>query len=121
MLKDYLTPENLGGELAEIGQNIRGGIPSAVFGVNFAEKCLIASSVGLPVLYIVKDGLYGAKIAEELTALSGERTVYLPAKDDVLLYKSAFDRTSLFARLNALYEIKNGARFVVTTFQSLLQ
>lgn len=121
MLKDYLTPENLGGELAEIGQNIRGGIPSAVFGVNFAKKCLIASSVGLPVLYIVKDGLYGAKIAEELTALSGERTVYLPAKDDVLLYKSAFDRTSLFARLNALYEIKNGARFVVTTFQSLLQ
>ncbi len=121
MLKDYLTPENLGGELAEIGQNIRGGIPSAVFGVNFAEKCLIASSVGLPVLYIVKDGFYGAKIAEELTALSGERTVYLPAKDDVLLYKSAFDRTSLFARLNALYEIKNGARFVVTTFQSLLQ
>lgn len=121
MLKDYLTPENLGGEFAEIGQNIRGGIPSAVFGVNFAEKCLIASSVGLPVLYIVKDGLYGAKIAEELTALSGERTVYLPAKDDVLLYKSAFDRTSLFARLNALYEIKNGARFVVTTFQSLLQ
>ena len=121
MLKDYLTPENLGGELAEIGQNIRGGIPSAVFGVNFVEKCLIASSVGLPVLYIVKDGLYGAKIAEELTALSGERTVYLPAKDDVLLYKSAFDRTSLFARLNALYEIKNGARFVVTTFQSLLQ
>lgn len=121
MLKDYLTPENLGGELAEIGRNIRGGIPSAVFGVNFAEKCLIASSVGLPVLYIVKDGLYGAKIAEELTALSGERTVYLPAKDDVLLYKSAFDRTSLFARLNALYEIKNGAKFVVTTFQSLLQ
>lgn len=121
MLKDYLTPENLGGELAEIVRNIRGGIPSAVFGVNFAEKCLIASSVGLPVLYIVKDGLYGAKIAEELTALSGERTVYLPAKDDVLLYKSAFDRTSLFARLNALYEIKNGARFVVTTFQSLLQ
>lgn len=121
MLKDYLTPENLGGELAEIGRNIRGGIPSAVFGVNFAEKCLIASSVCLPVLYIVKDGLYGAKIAEELTALSGERTVYLPAKDDVLLYKSAFDRTSLFARLNALYEIKNGARFVVTTFQSLLQ
>lgn len=121
MLKDYLTPENLGGELAEIGRNIRGGIPSAVFGVNFAEKCLIASSVGLPVLYIVKDGLYGAKIAEELTALSGERTLYLPAKDDVLLYKSAFDRTSLFARLNALYEIKNGARFVVTTFQSLLQ
>lgn len=121
MLKDYLTPENLGGELAEIGQNIRGGIPSAVFGVNFAEKCLIASSVGLPVLYIVKDGLYGAKIAEELTALSGERTVYLPAKDDVLLYKSAFDRTSLFARLNALYAIKNGAKFIVTTFQSLLQ
>lgn len=121
MLKDYLKPENLGNELAEIGRDIRGGIPSAVFGVNFAEKCLIASSVGLPVLYIVKDGLYGAKIAEELTALSGERTVYLPAKDDVLLYKSAFDRTSLFARLNALYEIKNGARFVVTTFQSLLQ
>ena len=102
MLKDYLKPENLGNELAEIGRDIRGGIPSAVFGVNFAEKCLIASSVGLPVLYIVKDGLYGAKIAEELTALSGERVVYLLAKGGVVLYRSAFERASLFGRLLVL-------------------
>ncbi len=121
MLKDYLQPNLLSDELVALADDIRGGIPSAVFGVNFAEKCHVAVATGLPLLYIVKDGLYGAKIREELAAFSGENVVYLPAKDDVLLYKTAFDRTTLFQRLEALYEIKKGAKIVVTTFQALLQ
>ena len=121
MLKEFLSPEQLGDEFRTLSNDIRSGIPSAVFGVNFAEKCLFASAVGFPVLYIVKDGLYGAKVKEEISALTGEKAVYLPAKDDVLLYKTAFDRNSLFNRLEALYDIKRGVRFVVTTFQALLQ
>lgn len=121
MLKDYLQPNILGGEFQDFADCVRGGIPSAVFGVNFAEKCHLASTFDGRVLYVVKDGLYAARVVQELEALSGEKAVYLPAKDDVLLYKNAFDRSSLFARLEALYEIKKGAKFVVTTFAALLQ
>ena len=121
MLKNYLLPEDLGEEFYNLKQSVADGIPSAVFGVNLAEKCHLVTTLDLPVLYIVRDGLYGMKVSEELSAFSGEKVVYLPAKDDVLLYKTAFDRGSLFSRLNALYEIKKGAKYVVSTFEALLQ
>ncbi len=121
MLEDYIDFNKIGGEAEEVVASVRSGIPSAVFGVDFAEKCLIASNIKMPVLYIVKDGLYGMKVAEEISALSGEEAVYLNAKDDVLLYKTSFDKTVLYNRLSALYKIKNGAKFVIATFESLLQ
>ena len=50
MLKNYLTAEQLGEEILSIVNAVRGGIPSAVFGVTLAEKCHIASATGLPAL-----------------------------------------------------------------------
>ena len=64
MLKDYLALENLGEEFAEYKNDVRSGLPSAVFGVNFAEKCHLTAMLDLPILYIVKDSFYGARIAE---------------------------------------------------------
>ncbi len=121
MLKDYLALENLGEEFAEYKNDVRSGLPSAVFGVNFAEKCHLTAMLGMPILYIVKDSFYGARIAEQLRCLSGEEVVFLPAKDDVLLYKTAFNKERLYLRLKALYSIQKGAKIVVTTFESLLQ
>ena len=121
MLYDYIDTDKIGGEGKALAESVRGGIPSAVFGVDFSAKCLIAVNLKLPILYIVKDSLYAMKVTEELSALSGEKAVYLNAKDDVLLYKNFFEKTALYNRLTALYEIKKGAKFVVTTFESLLQ
>ncbi|MBO4262896.1 MAG: hypothetical protein J5903_03830 [Clostridia bacterium] len=121
MLDGYIKINNDGGECSAVLNAIRSGIPSAVFGINFAEKCRLAASLDAPVLYIVKDGLYAASARDEISAMTGEEVVYLPPKDDVLLYKNSFDKTALYARLSALYRIMRGARIVVATFESLLQ
>ncbi|MBO4262427.1 MAG: hypothetical protein J5903_01435, partial [Clostridia bacterium] len=121
MLGDYLEFGDLGEEFVSLSESVRGGIPSAVFGVTFSEKCHLAAGLSAPVLYIVKDPIYGRKVAEETEALTGKETVFLPAKDDVLLYKTAFDKAGLFSRLDALCKIKKGARTIVTTFEALLQ
>ncbi|MBR1867133.1 MAG: transcription-repair coupling factor [Clostridia bacterium] len=121
MLKDILNAFNEDDEVSSAIKSIRSGLPSAVFGVGFSEKCHIASLIGTPILYIVKDGIYAAQVVEELSALVGEEVVYLPAKDDVLLYKTSFDKGVLYKRLNALYAISKGARYVVATPESLLQ
>lgn len=121
MLKDYLTAENSGEEVSSIVKAVRGGIPSAVFGVTFAEKCHISSAFDCPLLYIAKDSLYAMKVVEELKGLTGEDVVFLPAKDDVLLFKTAFDKSRFYERLSAIYKIERGAKYVVATFESLLQ
>ena len=121
MLKDYLKAENSGEEVSSVVKAVRGGIPSAVFGVSCSEKCHIASATDSPVLYIAKDSLYAAKVVEELKGLTGEDVVFLPAKDDVLLFKTAFDKSRFYSRLSAVYKIQNGAKYVVATFESLLQ
>ena len=47
--------------------------------------------------------------------------VYLPAKDDVLLFNKAFNKDSLYNRIYSLYQLSQGADFLVATFESLIQ
>lgn len=121
MLKNLLGLNNLGGEFKRLFDAVRRGQSSAVFGVSLNEKCHLAGSLDLPVLYIAKDGIYAAKAAEQLSDITGRRAVLLPPKDDVLLFKKAVSKDSLFKRLEALYRIKRGAKYVVTTMEALLQ
>ena len=99
MLRNYLTFDNLGVDFENLANDVRSGLPSAVFGVTFAEKCHLATMLETPIVYIVKDMLYGARVAEQLTCLSGKEVVLLPPKDDVLLFKTAFNKERLYQRL----------------------
>ena len=121
MLCDYIKPEYLCDEIREIVDDVRGGIPTAVFGVQASEKYHLASCSGLPFVYIAKDELTAKNAAREIRALSGKKAVYLPAKDDVLLYNKTFGKASCYARVCALYQLQNGADGVCATFESLLQ
>ena len=121
MLKNFLNSANYGGVYNRIKDDVCGGIPTAVFGVSFAEKCRVVSSFDSQVLYIVRDMLTAKKVQEEVSQICGEECVYLPAKDDTLLYKSAFDKENLYKRITALYKIQNGASKIVTTFEALMQ
>ncbi|MBR2336339.1 MAG: transcription-repair coupling factor [Clostridia bacterium] len=121
MLRNYLAFDNLGVDFENLANDVRSGLPSAVFGVTFAEKCHLASMIGTPVVYIAKDMLYGARVAEQIRCISGKEVVLLPPKDDVLLFKAAFNKERLYQRLSALYKIKSGAQIIVTTLESLTQ
>lgn len=121
MLKSFLCCEKYGGFYNEIKDCVCGGIPTAVFGVNFSDKCRQVASFNNPVLYIVRDAITAKKACVEISQITGEEVVFLPAKDDCLLYKSAFDKENLYSRLTALFKIQSGAKVVVTTFEALMQ
>ena len=121
MLKDLLALEGLGEQFRLLADCVRRGIPSAAFGVSASEKAHIAALVGKPVLYVAKDRVSAMSTAELMSQIAGEECVYLPPKDDVLLYKHAFNRDSLYRRISALHKMQSGVRLVTTTFEALLQ
>lgn len=121
MLKKLLCSEKFGGVYNQIKNSVCGGVPTAVFGVSFAEKCRIVNSFDGSVLYIVRDSFTAKKAVNQLNGLSSDSAVYLPAKDDCVLYKSNFDKENLYKRLTALYKIQSGVKTVVTTFEALMQ
>ena len=121
MLTDFIKPKN-SETFKEFSENTRSSIPTAVYGVSDSVKYLLASCLeSSNVLYITRDALSARKAKEELECLTGKKCVFLPAKDDVLLYKKAFNKNSLFNRMTALYEIGKGADFVCCSFEALLQ
>lgn len=121
MLNKYIQPENLCEEINSLVTDVRSGIPTAAFGVSFSEKCHIASVLNCPVIYIAKDELTAKAVSKEILAFSNKKVVYLPAKDDVLLFNKAFNKDSLYNRIYAIYQLMQGADFLVATFESLLQ
>ncbi len=121
MLKKLIKSERFGWQNNQITESVCGGIPTAVFGVSFSEKSVIVSSFDTPVLFIVRDSITAKKYLSEISQITGEKVVYLPAKDDSLLLRPVFDKENMFKRLTALHEIKIGAKIVIATFESLMQ
>lgn len=121
MLDKYLSAENLGESFLSLKNDVRSGMSAAVFGVQSAEKYHIAAMFDLPVIYIARDALVANNAATELRALSGKKVVFLPAKDDVLLYNKAFNKDNYYARISALYQLMRGVDIVTCTFEALLQ
>ena len=120
MLNDLLTPAS-SGKLQNVICDIQGGLRTAVFGVPFSQKSRIISLINGKVIFIVKSVTEAKNYVEEISALTDKKVVFLPSKDDVLLYKQAYDKQSLYNRITAVYDILNGAEITVTTFEALLQ
>ena len=121
MKKGFFKAENVGGEYALFAEEVRRGTPTAVFGVSDSLKYLLASLVDRPVLYITNDAVSARKAAENVASLSGKRTAVIAAKDEVLLYRRALSKDSLFRRLEGVYALKNGAPFVAAELDALIQ
>ena len=92
----------------------------AAFGVQPNEKPLLVSGANCA-LYVCSDYVESQRVFRELSALTGGKVVYLPHKDDVLLYKNASSKNTLFQRNFALCELISGANFVVACIDSLMQ
>ncbi len=121
MKRNFFTLQQLGEEYASYEEDIRRGTPTAVFGVSDSLKYLLAGASPLPVVYVVGDGTSARKAADNIAALSGKKTEVLAAKDEVLLYRKALSKDSLFRRLNGIYALYGGADVVVAELDALLQ
>lgn len=91
----------------------------AAFGVQPSEKPFIAANVRGFSLYVTSDYVEAQRVFRTVSTLL-PRTVYVPSKDDVLLYKHA-SKNFVFERNFALYSICNGANAAVTTVETLMQ
>ncbi|MGN1104980.1 MAG: hypothetical protein ACI4QI_08935, partial [Candidatus Coproplasma sp.] len=121
MKRGFFNPEFLQGDFPSIKEDIRLGVPMAVFGVTDSLKYLTASVCERPVLYICATPVEAASAYAAISVLSGKRCAYLPPKDDVLLYKSAVSKDALFKRIEGLCGILGGAEIIVCDVEAALQ
>lgn len=121
MKEHFFSFDNIGGEYPRLKEELRRGTPTAVFGVSDSMKYLVASLIDAPVVYITADGVSARKAAENAAALSGKKTAVLAAKDEVLLYRKALSKDSLFRRLNGIYALQSGCPFVAAEIDALVQ
>ena len=120
MLNNLLVTET-STKLKNVIRDILGGHRTAVFGVPFSQKSRIISLIEGKAIFIVKSATDAKNYVDELQSLTDKKVVFLPSKDEVLLYKQAYDKQSLYDRITAIYDILNGAEITVTTFEALLQ
>ncbi len=113
--------EQLGEEYASYANDLRRGTPTAVFGVSDPLKYLLAGLTPFPVVYVTADGISARKAADNIAALTGKTTEVLAAKDEVLLYRKALSKDSLFRRLNGVYALQNGCEVVTAEIDALIQ
>ena len=92
----------------------------AAFGVQPGEKPFICANVNGFALYVTSDYVEAQRVFQTVSTLL-PNTVFLPAKDDVLLYKRSNSKNSVYERNFALYRILHGANAAVTTVESLMQ
>ena len=120
-MKNFFSFNQIGGEYPALADELRRGTPTAVFGVADSLKYLIAAMIEKPVLYITADGVSAQKVAENVAALSGKETAVISAKDEVLLYRKALSKDSLFKRLCGVRALTTGCPFVACEIDALLQ
>ena len=121
MKRSFFQLYQLGEEYASYAEDIRRGTPTAVFGVSDSLKYLLAGITPFPVVYITADGVSAQKAAENIEALSGKKTAVLAAKDEVLLYRKALSKDSLFKRLSGIHALQNGCEVVTAEIDALIQ
>lgn len=121
MKRNFLRLEDLGEEYSSYANDLRRGTPTAVFGVSDSFKYLLAGLTPFPVVYVTADGISARKAADNIASLTGKKTEVLAAKDEVLLYRKALSKDSLFRRLNGIYALQSGAEVVTAEIDALLQ
>ncbi len=120
MINNIINAEKYQNSVSEFLSSIRQGIPSAVFGVTEAFSNYLISLIPNKTLLVVKDRLVGVNACKQILEFSGKKAVYLPPKDQTLVFGKAFSKDSYFERLTALSKIKD-ADVIVCPIESLMQ
>jgi len=120
MLLDILKLNQKSESLKSFLENIRQGVPMAVFGIESAYKNFLVASVDKPVLYVVKDRLTAESACMMIKQFSNKKAFVLPAKDEVLLSAIAFSKDNVNARISVLSKIRE-ADVVIVTAEGIIQ
>ena len=120
MLEDFLSLKNRDNSISEFIDNVRQGIPSAVFGVNDSFKNFLVSTINDKVLFVAKDGVAARNFKDGIKEFSDKTVVYIPPKDEILLQAKAFSKDSAYERIAALYAAAK-ADVIVATAETLMQ
>ncbi|MBR2614394.1 MAG: transcription-repair coupling factor [Clostridia bacterium] len=100
--------------------DLRQGIPLAIFGLSNSAKCHFVSLMADRGLFILKDRYSLLKAKEILSGFTTKKVVILPEKAEVLIPFKGFQKDNLFERLCAFKDMQN-ADIVLTTFEALMQ
>ena len=101
--------------------DIRLGTPTAAFGLSETHKFLLAAITQGKQVYVCADAISAQKAYAGISTLSDKKCVYLPAKDEVVLYKDALSKDALYRRICAVYGLLNGADCVICEIEALMQ
>lgn len=93
----------------------------AAFGVQPNEKPFIASNAEQFALYVTSDYVEAQRVWRAMQAVSGGEVVYIPSKEDVLLYKRNASKNVVYSRNLALHKVLHGADAAVVCVDALMQ
>ncbi|MCH5151962.1 MAG: transcription-repair coupling factor [Clostridiales bacterium] len=93
----------------------------AAFGAQPNEKPFIAANSDVFSLYVTSDYVEAQRVLRTIQAIGSGNVVYLPAKEDVLLYKGSSSKNSVYSRNYALHQILTNADCAVTCIDALIQ
>ena len=120
-LEDLLSLHNLGGEFAELYDFVNEGKSCAAVALGPAERAHIATHLGKKVLYVVPDSPTQNMMFERLKSFCEDAAVLEP-KDDLLIYRKAFQHSRITSRLRVLAAMARGeVSCVITTPQALAE
>lgn len=120
-MRGFFSFETLNGDYPLLGAAVGNGIPTAVSGVSDAQKYLIASLFAGRIVYLTADALTAQRAADAIRTLSGKTVALLAAKDEVLTYRKAGSKESLYKRLAALTVWQSGAEVLVADIEAAAQ
>lgn len=120
MVDSFFTYKNLGGDYLALANELRLGTPTAAFGVSDSHKYLLAALSERKTLYITADSISAERAFESIKTLSGKKCAYIAAKDEVVLYKEALSKDSLYRRITGIYEAKD-ADIIVADIEAVMQ
>lgn len=120
---DFLKLDKLGGDFKSLLYSVRGGRPTSAFSLAPGGKIHVSAQLDGHVLFVTADSLQAKDFASKFNRyLGGPMAVYLPSRDDVLLYKKAVNRSLVSERSTALAKIlKKQVKVAVVSAETLMQ
>lgn len=107
-LTQLLQLKTLGGDFQKLYEAIQSGDNTMAFGLSRPHKCHIASNLDKFILYIASDSIEASNVGAELSNYFGARVKTLLPNDDLLIYRKAFHKSNVGARIKTLLAMAKG-------------